>query len=145
MAANKDQIIRIQIIESIPSDFYIENLEGITAETLTVRKIGYKIKLQFGNNSKTKTIKTTIEIDAEIKETHQTLFGIKSTCIFSTPDFDSIVNETNEVVAPQDFIRKLFNISVGGARGMLAVHLADTKLKHITLPLLNMDELKKES
>tara|TARA_R110002072_G_scaffold7473_10_gene40184 strand:+ start:478 stop:651 length:174 start_codon:yes stop_codon:yes gene_type:complete len=55
-----------------------------------------------------------------------------------------VINENNGIIAPEDFMRKVINISVGGARGMLAVKLAKTPLSHITLPLLDTGSLKQE-
>lgn len=59
-------------------------------------------------------------------------------------DIQKVINENNGIIAPEDFMRKVINISVGGARGMLAVKLAKTPLSHITLPLLDTGSLKQE-
>lgn len=47
-----------------------------------------------------------------------------------------------KVSAPNDFIRKLLNICIGGIRGKLFTKLINTELNHVTLPLLDLSAIK---
>ncbi|WP_396637769.1 hypothetical protein [Maribacter sp. R77961] len=146
---NKDsssKTIRVEIIESIPSSFFIQDLEKIDTSKITTKDLEYQLKIITSLNSDEKLIKIDLELDAYLlkkgKSEEESLFGIKSHTIFRTPDFNKIVGKDEKLSAPDDFIRKLLNICIGGIRGMLSTKLTITELSNVTLPLLDLSSIK---
>jgi hypothetical protein len=141
-----NKTIRVEILESTPNSFYIQDLDKIEPKKITTKDIEYKLNIITSTNKKEELIKIELELDAFLikDETkgNPSIFGIKSSTVFRTPDFKNIINEELEVSAPDNFTKKLLNISIGGIRGMLSVNLTNTELNHITLPLLDLGVLK---
>lgn len=143
--ANKESIgkdIRLQIISSKSEKFYNQDLNEISTEGLDQNNIKFNVAIRIASNIKTKQLQVEVEIDATLKEDGRALFGIIAKSIYFSPDINKLVNKNNALIAPEEFMRKIINISIGGARGMLAVHLSKTDLSHITLPLLDTSSLK---
>jgi len=136
------KIIRVEIIDSKPNNFYIMDLDKIDPKKVTLKDLDFRLNVIISTNIKGKRIKIEIELDAFLKKKDdlegQNIFGIKSITIFGTPDFNKIVDKNGEITAPKEFVKKLLNICIGGVRGMLSANLINTGLSHITLPLLDL-------
>lgn len=143
-----DKTIRVEIIESTPRGFYIQDLEKIEPKKIATKDIEYRLNIITSTNKEDKLIKIELEIDAFVIKSgvkdNASIFGINSSTVFRTPDFDKIINDEVKVLAPDDFTKKLLNICIGGIRGMLSVNLANTELKHLTLPLLDLSAIKEQ-
>jgi len=143
-----DKTIRVEIIESKPNGFYIQDLEKIESKKITTKDLEYRINVITSTNTKDKLIKIELELDAFLiksnKEESSSIFGIKSTTVFRTPDFNKIVGENEKIIGPDDFTKKLLNISIGGIRGMLSANLINTELNHVTLPLLDLGVMEEQ-
>lgn len=140
MANNKE--IRVEIIDTKPSGFFIQDLEKINIENIKANDLEFGLNISMSTKDEDQLIRIDIEINSYLKnnkEKEEALFGIKSLTVFRTPDFDKVIGKKYEKIDPtKDFILKLLNISIGGTRGMLATKLLETKLNHITLPLLDL-------
>ncbi|WP_151888891.1 hypothetical protein [Flagellimonas hadalis] len=145
---SKKKSIKVQIIECTPSGFYIQDLDKIEPSEIEQRDLEFRLNIVSSTNIDEKLIKVELELDSYLiidgEADTQGLFGIKSTSIFKTPEIDDIVNDDGKVTAPDEFMKKLLNISIGGIRGMLAAKLVNTEMRHITLPLLDLSLMKKE-
>lgn len=141
--------IRVEIIDSKPSSFYILDLDKIDSKKVTLKDLDFRLNVMISTNTKAKLIKIELELDAFLKKKDtldgQSLFGIKSITIFGTPDFNKIVDKRGEITAPKEFVKKLLNICIGGIRGMLSANLINTDLNHITLPLLDLSMVVEKS
>ena len=140
----KKETIRLQILKSESNGFELSDISKDDISKLQQKDLNFNVTIHIASNLKKKQLKLETVIEASQKSNQKLLFKIKATSIFHSPDIRTVINENNAIIAPEDFMRKIINISIGGARGMLAVHLADTKLKHITLPLLDTGSLKEE-
>ncbi len=143
---SQSKTIRVEIMESKPSGFFIQDLEKIDVSKLTTKDLEYQLKITTSTNREKKLIKIDLELDSFLlvdgKSSEESIFGIKSHTIFRTPDFNKIVDENEKLSAPDDFVRKLLNICIGGIRGMLSTKLMITELHNVTLPLLDLSVIK---
>jgi len=143
-----DKTIRVEIIESTPSGFYIQDLEKIEPKKITTKDLEYKLNIISSTNKEDKLIKIELEIDAYLIKSDSkdsaSIFGINSSTVFRTPDFEKVINDKVKVLEPDDFTKKLLNICIGGIRGMLSVNLSNTELKHVTLPLLDLSAIEEQ-
>src|SRR5690606_6549394 len=128
---------RLEIIETKPSGFYIQDLEGSVSKEVSIEDFEFRINILTSTEKDNKLIKIEIELNSFIVEKEgnfpeKNVFGITSTTIFRSPDIDKILDNNQKIIAPDEFMHKLFNICIGGIRGMLAVKLSNTDLQHIT-------------
>lgn len=84
LADNKT--IRVEIIETKPSGFFIQDLEKIDTSKISTKDLEYRLNIITATNSEEKLIKIELELDAFLLETNnsdkESLFGIKSSTIF---------------------------------------------------------------
>ncbi len=147
---NANKSYRLEIIETKPSGFYIQDLEGFVSKEVTIEDFEFRVNILTSTEKDNKLIKIKIELNSFIVEKkgqlpEKNVFGITSTTVFRSPDIDKILDKNQKIIAPDEFMIKLFNICIGGIRGMLSVKLSNTELQHITLPLLDFSNLKKKS
>ncbi len=135
------KIIRVEITESTPSDFYIAHLEDFETKDLDSEDFQYRLNVQYSTQNAKKLFRLELKLDAFFKNediSESGVFGITSNSVFKVKDFDKIVDKNDELIAPEKFIKKLLNICIGGVRGMLSSNLIGTNLSHITLPLFDL-------
>jgi len=136
--------IKIQVVDSKASNFFIQDIEEIDFNKVALKDLEFGLHVVTATKIEDKLFKVELDIEVLHKDHKQkkALFGIKSTTVFNIPEFSKIVNKKDEVIAPEEFTRKLLNISIGGLRGMLSVYLNNTELNHITLPLFDLSSAK---
>lgn len=142
MAKKVPSEIRLQIVSTEKEKFYLVDLENLDAENIGQDDIEFSIEIGIASNLESEHLKVEIEVHVTEKESKKALFGISTGTIFYSPDFDKLVDSKNNIIAPEDFMRKLMNISIGGTRGMLAILLTDSGLSHLTLPLIDLGSLQ---
>lgn len=144
MAKNPQTEIRLQIISTEREKFYLEDLEELDGENIGQDDIEFSVEISLTSNLESESIKVDLIIDVIEKTTKKALFGISTGTVFYSPDYHKLVDKNDNIIAPEDFLRKLMNISIGGTRGMLAILLTDSDLSHLTLPLIDLGGLKEK-
>ena len=144
MAKKTTAEIRLQIVSNEREKFYLEDLEEFDLKNLGQDDIEFTVEIGIATNLESEHLKVYVEIDVTEKNSKKALFGIKSGTVFYSPDYNKLVDKNEKIVAPEDFLRKLMNISIGGTRGMLAILLTNSGLSHLTLPLLDLGSLEKK-
>lgn len=136
--------IKIEVIDSKASNFFIQDIEEIDFSKVKLKDLDFHLHVVTATHRDNKFFKVELEIEVMHKDlkNEKGLFGIKSTTVFRVPEFSRIVNKKGEIIAPEEFSRKMLNISIGGLRGMLSVYLNNTELNHITLPLFDLSSGK---
>ncbi len=135
------KIIRVEILNSTPSNFYIKEEYNSKKKKVNPEYLQYRLNVQYTAEKKKKLFILELKLDAFLKDqeiTEKGIFGIKNISTFKVKDYDKIIDEDDKLIAPEKFIKKLLNICIGGVRGMLATNLINTELSHITLPLFDL-------
>jgi len=142
------EIIRVEIIDSKPNGFYIRDLDTLELKSLEIKDLEFRLNVSTLTNNEEKSLKIELELDGFLINNgvveNDGIFGIKSSTVFRTPEYNTIVDSKGNIKGPKGFITKLLNICIGGIRGMLAVNLVNTALSNITLPLLDVTPIVKE-
>lgn len=129
--------VRVNIIKSTPSNFFLNSVET-NPEDIHEKDLEFNLKLKLSSSETENKIRVNLTLIATLKEdADRELFGITS-----ESDFEVLELESMKPDIPQEFTRKLLNISIGGLRGMLAVYLLNTKFNHVTIPLFDLGKIK---
>src|SRR5690606_38594990 len=89
--ANTNKSYRLEIIETKPSGFYIQDLEGFVSKEVTIEDFEFRVNIITSTEKDNKLIKIEIELNSFIVEKEgklpeKNVFGITSTTIFRSPD-----------------------------------------------------------
>ncbi|WP_157972885.1 hypothetical protein [Aureibaculum luteum] len=136
--------IRVEIISVRPYGFYMHDFES--KDNLTKDGVEFGLVMKIGHNIEKQLVTIDIENDcyykAQNSKKKENIFGIKSSTLFRVIDFDKLLNEKGEFSPPEDFIRKLLNICIGGIRGMISIKLMNTQMNDITFPLVDLSKFE---
>jgi hypothetical protein len=139
----QNKVIRLQIIEAVLKSFKFNKADNFDLSPLSQEDLSFDVEINVASNLDEKRILLLTTVVANLKKSNTNVFDITSEYIFQTEDIKKVINEQNAIIAPEDFMRKIINITIGGIRGMLAVKLIEVGLEHITLPLMDTSVLEK--
>lgn len=135
----KDNQIGIEIIKSVPLSFSYES-ESIDPDILQRDDHDILLSSEFGIDKKNSQVGVRISIKL-ISKKGEEIFEITSLFHFFVPNLETIILDVdgNDRLDPS-IARKFLNISIGGTRGMLSVHLLSTPYKGFTLPIATISD-----
>ena len=114
------------------------NLKNPQTQLNPERTYDFNISIEQGINNLEKRVVVITSIDLIFKENLQNHASIKTSCIFAIENLqDFIVENSNEVKFPQQFVTTLNSIALSTTRGIMFSHFKGTFLNNVILPIID--------
>jgi|SRR5690606_17605609 len=150
MAQKKEQIINLEILKSGVVDFEIKSLQEFGLKKISGNQVAYDLDMNVKVDEEKKLIAVFSDLyayhkeDLKKKKNRRDFYKLSSINEFQVPNFSKLLNEKGEFQPPDEFVRKIMNISIGGLRGMLAILLTSSDYEEIVLPLFDLSKLNQD-
>ena len=138
---NKTSVqVNIELLKAKPISFQINKDIEIESD---IKISDFEISMNIGVRVDEKKSNVGIKAKVEVFEKNSDImcFILETLYEFNVSDLDKVtIEKGNKIVLKPEFAKKLFNISIGGTRGMLVAFLSNTQFEEFVLPIANIPD-----